>query len=271
VHATLNTPDLWRRYLPRIGPESNKYTRGHVVVYGGYPMTGAARLAARSAARAGAGMVTIATTPSAVDSYLASMASIIVKPVDGADRFGDLVASDRVSAAVIGPGAGVGESTRNMVLAALGTGKPLVLDADALTSFAGQSAGLFSATFGPCVMTPHEGEFERLFTLAGTREERTTAAAKTSGSVVVLKGARTVVAAPTGETVVNDDAPATLATAGSGDVLAGVIGAFLAGGMPAFEASCAAVWLHGRAATLGPPGLIADDLPELVAVALARL
>jgi hydroxyethylthiazole kinase-like uncharacterized protein yjeF len=271
VSIAVNSPDLWRRRLPHPGPESNKYTRGHVVVYGGYPMTGAARLTARSAARAGAGMVTIATAASAVDSYLASVESIMVKPVDTADRFGDLVASDRVSAVVIGPGAGVGDATRRLVLAALATGKPLVLDADALTSFAEDANDLFVATVGPCVMTPHEGEFARLFPDAGTREERAVAAAKRSESVVVLKGAHTVVAAPSGEVVVNDHAPATLATAGSGDVLAGVIAAFLAGGMTAFDAACAAVWIHGDAATIGPAGLIADDLPELVAVAIARL
>lgn len=216
-------------------------------------------------------MVTIATSPSAVDSYLASVESIIVAPVDGAERFADLVASDRVAAAVIGPGAGVGEETRRLVLAALATGKPLVLDADALTSFAGRANDVFTATVGPCVMTPHEGEFARLFTVAGSREERAAAAAGKSGSVVVLKGARTVIAAPNGEVVVNDNAPATLATAGSGDVLAGVIAALLAGGMSAFDAACAAVWIHGDAATIGPPGLIADDLPELVAAVVARL
>ena len=271
MSTAVNSPDLWRQHLPHPGPNSNKYTRGHVVVYGGYPMTGAARLAARAAARGGAGMVTIATSSTAVDSYLASVESIIVAPVDNADRFADLVASDKVAAAVIGPGAGVGEATRGLVLAALATGKPLVLDADALTSFAGFAGDLFTATFVPCVMTPHEGEFARLFTATGTREERAVAAAKRSGSVVVLKGARTVVAAPNGDAVVNDNAPATLATAGSGDVLAGVIAAFLAGGMTAFDAACAAVWIHGDAATFGPPGLIADDLPELVAAAIARL
>jgi NAD(P)H-hydrate epimerase len=158
-----------------------------------------------------------------------------------------------------------------LVLAVLATGKPLVLDADALTSFAGHANDLFAAIFGPCVLTPHEGEFARLFTVAGSREERAMAAAARSGSVVVLKGARTVIAAPTGDVVINDHAPATLATAGSGDVLAGVIAAFLAGGMSARDAASAAVWIHGDAATNGPPGLIADDLPELVAAAIARL
>ena len=268
--AAANSPDLWRRHLPHIGAESNKYTRGHVVVFGGYPMTGAARLAARTAARAGAGMVSIATASCAVDSYLASVESIMVKPIDTANAFGELLASDKVSSAVVGPGAGVGDTTRAMVLAALSAGKPVVLDADALSSFAGRSTELFSAVSGSCVLTPHEGEFARLFTLDGSREERAAAAAKESKSVVVLKGAQTVIAAPTGAVVVNTNAPATLATAGTGDVLAGLIAALLAGGMTTFDAACAAVWVHGEAATIGPPGLIADDLPELVAVVLSR-
>jgi hydroxyethylthiazole kinase-like uncharacterized protein yjeF len=271
VTTIANSPELWREHLPRVGPESNKYTRGHVVVYGGYPMTGAARLAARTSARAGAGMVSIATATSAVDSYLASVESIMVKPIDTAEAFGNLLASDKVASAVVGPGAGVGDSTRAVVLAALSTVKPLVVDADALTSFAGRSTELFGAMHGSCVMTPHEGEFDRLFALDGSREGRAIAAAKTSRSVVVLKGAQTVVAAPFGQIVVNDNAPATLATAGSGDVLAGLIAALLAGGMSAFEAASAGVWVHGEAARMGPPGLIADDLPELVAAVLARL
>jgi hydroxyethylthiazole kinase-like uncharacterized protein yjeF len=216
-------------------------------------------------------MVSIAAASSAVDSYLASVESIMVKPIDTADAFGSLLTSDKVASAVVGPGAGVGDSSRAMVVAALSTVKPLVIDADALTSFAGRSTELFRATHGLCVMTPHEGEFDRLFALDGSRDERAVAAAKASGSVVVLKGARTVVASPAGEVVVNENAPASLATAGSGDVLAGVIAALLAGGMRAFDAACAAVWVHGEAARIGPPGLVADDLPELVAVVLAGL
>lgn len=271
MSAVVNTPKQWRKYLPKVGPESNKYTRGHVVVYGGYPMTGAARLAARAAARSGAGMVSIATSPDAVDSYLASVESIMVKPVTNAAAFMQLVSGDKVACAVIGPGAGVGEVTRDMVQAGLSTGKPLVLDADALTSFAEQPAELFSATHGKCVMTPHEGEFARLFTVGATREEGAAAAAKSCGSVVVLKGAHTVIAAPNGDIVVNLNAPPSLATAGSGDVLAGITAALLAGGMSSFDAACAAVWVHSEAARIGPPGLIADDLPELVAEVLAGL
>jgi NAD(P)H-hydrate epimerase len=216
-------------------------------------------------------MVSIAAATRAVESYLASVESIMVKPIDTAEAFGEFLASDKVASAVIGPGAGVSETTRTMALVALATGKPLVLDADALTSFSGQPTEMIDAVCGPCVITPHEGEFARLFTITGTREERALHAAKVSGAIVVLKGAQTLICAPSGAMVANDHAPATLATAGSGDVLAGVIAALLAGGMPAFDAACAAVWVHSEAAVIGPPGLIADDLPELVAVALDRL
>ena len=269
MSAVVNAPEQWRQHLPQLGPESNKYTRGHVVVYGGYPMTGAARLAARTAARAGAGMVSIATSPDAADSYLASVESIMVKPVVDAAAFLQLVSADKVACAVIGPGAGVGAVTREMVQAGLSTGKPLVLDADALTSFAEDPDELFAATHGKCVVTPHDGEFARLFSAGDTREERAAAAARSCRSVVVLKGAHTVIAAPNGDVVVNHNAAPSLATAGSGDVLAGIIAALMAGGMTPFDAACAAVWVHGEAARIGPPGLIADDLPELVAAVLA--
>ena len=271
MNMVSNSPSLWREHLPRIGSESNKYTRGHVVVFGGYPMTGAARLAARASARAGAGMVSIATASTALDSYLASVESIMVTPVDTAEQFAAFAGSARVASVVVGPGAGVNEHTRSMVMAALSTGKPVVLDADGLSAFASDAATLCGATHDRCVMTPHEGEFARLFSVEGSRDERASAAAQMSGSVVVLKGAHTVVAGPSGEVVINDNAPATLATAGSGDVLAGLIAALLAGGMTAFDAACAAVWIHGEAAAGGPPGLIADDLPELAAAVIARL
>jgi NAD(P)H-hydrate epimerase len=266
-----NSPERWQDQLPRLVPESNKYTRGHVVVFGGYPMTGAARLAARAAARAGAGMVSIATASTALDSYLASVESIMVTPVDTAEQFAALVGAERVKSVVVGPGAGVNEHTRSMVMAAVSTGKPVVLDADGISSFAADASALLAATHERCVMTPHEGEFARLFSVEGSREERACAAAQISGSVVVLKGAHTVIAAPSGDVVVNDNAPATLATAGSGDVLAGLIATLLAGGMTAFDAACAAVWIHGEAAAGGLPGLIADDLPELAAAVIARL
>ena len=232
-------------------------------------MTGAARLAARTAARAGAGMVTIGTSASAVDSYLASVESIMVKPVDDTTAWGALLS--KANAAVVGPGAGVGELTRGIALESLRQRVPTVLDADGLTSFMGDVSTLAESVRGECVLTPHEGEFSRLFELSGDRESRAMSAAKQTGCVVILKGSHTVIAAPDDRYVVNDNAPPTLATAGSGDVLAGLAAALMARGMKAFDAASAAVWVHGEAAHRAAPGLIADDLPALIAIVLADL
>lgn len=262
-----NDPSLWS--IPALDSAANKYTRGHVVVYGGYPLTGAARLAARTAARAGAGMVTIGTRSSALDSYLASVESILVKPADDAREWGELLV--KANASIVGPGAGVGQTTKDVALESLRREVPTVLDADAVTSFVGEVDGLADVVRGEMVMTPHEGEFARLFEIEGERESRALEAARRVGCVMVLKGPRTVIAAPDGRVVLNDNAPATLATAGSGDVLAGLIASLLARGMSAFDAACAGVWVHGEAANRAAPGLIADDLPALVALVLADL
>ena len=262
-----NDPSLWK--IPALDVDANKYTRGHVVVYGGYPMTGAARLVARSAARAGAGMVTIGTRISALDSYLASVESILVKPADDARQWADLLV--KASAVVVGPGSGVGELTKDIVLESLRRHVPTVLDADALTSFVGEVERLADDAHAHLVLTPHEGEFARLFDLEGDRETRASVAARLVRGVMVLKGNHTVIAAPDGRVTVNDNAPPTLATAGSGDVLAGLIASLLARGMTAFDAACAGVWVHGEAANRAAPGLIADDLPELIALVLADL
>lgn len=262
-----NDPSLWK--IPALAIDANKYTRGHVVVYGGYPMTGAARLAARSAARAGAGMVTIGTRTSALDSYLASVESILVKPADDSRQWGELLV--KANASIVGPGAGVGELAKDIALESLRRGVPTVLDADAVTSFAGEINELADAVRGETVMTPHEGEFARLFKIEGERDSRALEAARQANCVMVLKGSRTVIASPDDRVVVNDNAPPTLATAGSGDVLAGLIASLLARGMSAFDAACAGVWVHGEAANRAAPGLIADDLPELIALVLADL
>lgn len=267
-------PSLWRASLPELGPQSNKYSRGLAVVVGGHPMTGAARLAARACARSGAGATVIACAPSALESYLASVESIMVRPVDGPSGLGALLADPRTSAVLIGPGAGVGGATKGLVAAVLASGLPAVLDADALTSFEDDPAELVALLHPRCVLTPHAGEFARAFpaeSRIAASTDRATAAAARCGATVLLKGHDTVIAAPDGRTVVNRAAPPTLATAGSGDVLAGVIVGLCAQGMAPFDAACAAAWVHAEAARRAPAGLIADDLPELAAEVLGGL
>ncbi len=259
-----NDPALWRSDLPRPHDGGNKYTRGHALIAGGYPMTGAARMAARAAARAGAGLTTIAVPEIALPIYAAALTSIMVTPLAAPEDFDRLLGDPRVSAFLIGPGAGAGEETRRRVLAMLRTGRPTLLDADAITSFKDDPPSLDRAIVGPCVLTPHDGEFRRLFDPSGDKLTRTRSAARRSGAVIVLKGSDTVIAAPDGRAIVNANAPPTLATAGSGDVLSGIVLGLLAQGMAPFLAAAAAVWLHGAAATAFGPGLLAEDLPDLL-------
>ena len=266
-----NDPRLWIAELPQPQDGGNKYTRGHALISGGYPMTGAARMAAHAAARAGSGLTTIAVSSVAFPIYAAALKSIMVHPLGKPEDFHGLLNDKRYTAFLIGPGAGSGEETRSRVLAMLATGRPTVLDADALTSFMDDPLTLDQSILGPCVLTPHDGEFRRLFDPSGDKLTRTRIAAKRSGAIVILKGSDTVITAPDGRSVINSNAPPTLATAGSGDVLSGLVLGLLAQGMEPFLASCAAVWLHGAAATEFGPGLIAEDLPDLLPIVLRRL
>lgn len=234
-------------------------------------MTGAARLAARSAARIGAGLTTLVVAPEAFVVYATAVESIIVRSLASPVDLENLASDRRVSAFLLGPGAGVDEVTRLRALTLLASGKPVVLDADAITVFHENPDKLFAAITGSCVITPHEGEFARIFGISGDRITRARAAAQLSGAVVVLKGAETVIAAPDGRTILNTNAPPTLATAGSGDVLAGIIVGLLAQGMDTFLTAAAAVWMHGAAASRFGVGLIADDLPDLLPVVLENL
>jgi len=267
----LNGPDLWRAGLPWPEPEGHKYWRGHGLVIGGEQRTGAARLAARAALTAGAGLVTVAAPVAAQPIYATALAAVMVAGFKGRDDVTALLADERKNAVLIGPGAGVGEETRWHTQAALAAGKACVLDADALTSFAGHRRELFGAIRDGCVLTPHDGEFARLFDHDGDRLARARSAAAESGAVIVLKGPDTVIAAPDGRAAINANAPPDLATAGSGDVLSGVILALLAQAMPAFEAACAAVWLQGEAAVRHGPGLTAETLLASLPTALAAL
>lgn len=268
-----NDPSLWRGELPLLGAAAHKYTRGHALMVGGWPTTGAARMAARAAARCGAGLTTIAVPPEALAVYAAALTSIMVRPVAPPADLAPLLEDRRFTALAIGPGAGLTADTRRRVLAMLGSGRPCVLDADALTAFADDPAPLFGALGAHCVLTPHEGEFARLFgaRVAGDKLTRARAAARITGAMLVLKGSDTVVAAPDGRAVINANAPPYLATAGSGDVLTGMILGLLAQGTDAFWAAAAAVWMHGAAASDFGPGLLGEDLPDLLPAVLRRL
>jgi NAD(P)H-hydrate epimerase len=266
-----NDPAIWRHRLPQLEVSGNKYGRGHALLVGGYPTTGAARMAARAAARMGAGLTTIAVPERGLDVYAAALTSIMVRPLASREDLSRMLDDRRFSAYLIGPGAGIGDETRERALAMLGTGRPVLLDADAITVFAQHPKALFQAIRGPCVLTPHDGEFARLFDPSGDKLSRARRAARESGALIVLKGADTVIAAPDGRAVVNANAPPTLATGGAGDVLGGMILGLLTQGMDAFAAAAAAVWMHGAAAQDFGPGLLADDLPDLLPGVLRRL
>jgi hydroxyethylthiazole kinase-like uncharacterized protein yjeF len=234
-------------------------------------MTGAARMAARAAARVGAGLTTVAVPSIAFSIYATTLTSILVQPLTMNGDLTRLLSDSRYTAFLIGPGAGISDATRESALEMLGTARPVLLDADAISVFASRAAELARAIRGPCVMTPHEGEFARVFDSNGDKLSRARAASRRSGAIIVLKGADTVIAAPDGRAVINTNAPASLATAGSGDVLSGLILGLLAQGMEPFAAAAAGVWIHGAAAACFGPGLIAEDLPDLVPAVLRDL
>lgn len=265
--TSVNAPALWRVAFPRPRPEGHKYDRGHLLVAGGATMTGAARLVARAARRAGAGLATIVAPEAALAVYRGDDPGTIVQP---REEWNALLADKRRNAAVIGPGLGVGVDTARLVLTALAAGKACVLDADALTSFAGDGPALWTMP-GTKILTPHDGEYARLFAHKGDRLTRARAAARESGAVVLLKGPDTAIAAPDGRAAITVDAPPSLATGGSGDVLAGMIGGLLAQGMDAYSAACAGAWLHGAAARAHGAGLIAEDLIDALPAVLAAL
>jgi len=303
-----NGPQVWGDCFPVPRIDGHKYSRGHALVLsGGLAHTGAARLAARGALRAGAGLVTVATPAEALCVHAAALTAIMTTICDSADALRMILEDRRKNAAVLGPGLGVGGATRALVLEALRAAdaasapRAIILDADALSSFKGEAVALaraIRASRAPVVLTPHDGEFDRLFgeisaedesqwleiepdeaalraRLDGLRSasklERTQAAAALSGAVVLLKGADTVVADPDGRATIDDSSPPWLATAGSGDVLSGMIAGLCAQSMPHFEAASAAVWLHGAAARQFGPGLIAEDIPESLPPVLRAL
>lgn len=336
-----NAPKLWRHAYPWPKLDGHKYARGHAVVVSGPAFqSGAARLAARGALRIGAGLVTVASPPSALPENAAHLTAIMLKPCGSARALTEILSDPRKNVLLIGPGAGVGDDTCEWVEAALASPAAVVLDADALTSFAGARSAsdrtsihfgftgaavtheatpevLFAAIkarlallqaggrtpergderavrsevgnsplthhgplsprgegAGAVVLTPHQGEFKRLFpdlVRLPSKLERAREAAQVSGAVVILKGPDTVIAAPDGRAAINSNAPPWLATAGSGDVLAGLVTGLMAQGMPAFEAACAAAYLHGACGEEFGLGLIAEDIPEILPEILQNL
>lgn len=275
-----NEPALWRHALPRPETDTHKYKRGHALVLSGeIHRTGAARLAARGALRVGAGAVTLASPRTALAVNAAHLTAIMLTTCDTTEELGGLLADSRFTAVALGPGYGVGEGTRAMVKAAARAGRGLVLDADALTSFAGEAytLGMVASAARACVLTPHEGEMRRLFESAEgvldapDRWQASLRAAEIARSVMICKGGDTVVASPDGRAAILAETTPYLATAGSGDVLTGIVAGLIAQKMPAFEAACAGVWLHARAGIHCGPGLIAEDLSEALPKVLREL
>ena len=269
-----NGPSLWLHRFPWPRTNTHKAERGRLVVVSGHAWTtGAARLASRAGLRTGAGLVTLLSPPDALAVNAAHLEAVMLKPFDNDDDLQH--AAKDADAAVIGPAAGVGADTRANLMALARTGAALVVDADVLSSFREAPEDLFACLDRDDVLTPHPGEFERVFPgLLKSSPERITAArtaATRAGAVVLLKGADTVVAAPDGRAVVNTNASPWLATAGSGDVLAGVIAALIAQGMGSFEAACAGAWMHAEAGRTFGPGLISEDLPGRIPLVLADL
>ncbi|HKH97349.1 MAG TPA: NAD(P)H-hydrate dehydratase [Beijerinckiaceae bacterium] len=268
----VNHPDLWTAGLPRPSVEGHKYGRGHALVLSGDAThTGAARLAAGAALRAGAGLVTVASPSDALPVNAAHLTAVMLRRCNAPADLIEILSDPRFNAVAMGPALGIGQTTRDLVLAACAAGPALVLDADALTSFAGDAAALgqaLAAGGSRAVLTPHDGEFARLFKGEvldpPSKLERARRAAARMGAVLVLKGPDTVIAAHDGRAAINENGSPYLATAGSGDVLTGLVAGLLAQGMPPFEAACAAVWLHAEAGARFGPGLIATDLPELL-------
>jgi len=264
-------PD-WRIALPWPGEDAHKYARGRLgVVSGKATQTGAARLAARAGLRIGAGLVRILCPPDAAAVIAPAIEAVMLTPFGSFEALFE--AAESMDAVVIGPAAGVNEATQANVRALAETGAVLVIDADGLTAFEHRPADLFELLDRDDVLTPHEGEFRRLFPglIEHGRETAAAEAAGRAGAVVVLKGPATVIAAPDGRLAVNDNGTPWLATAGTGDVLAGMIGGLAAQRMDSFEAARAAAWMHAEAARGFGPGLIAEDLPDRLPAVLAAL
>lgn len=270
-----NIPDLWTEHLPQKRLRKHKYDYGHVMVLGG-PMhsTGASRMSATSALRTGAGLVSIVCPEEAVAIYASHLTSVMLSPCKLEDNkaFAAAIEGKYKHVIVMGPGAGITESTKQAVLTALSMQKKCIIDADALTCFKDNPQTLFDAIDSEVILTPHEGEFSRLFPdITGSKLERARDAAKQSGATVLLKGNDTAIASPDGRVALNSNAPAFLGTAGSGDVLSGIIAGIFSQHVPAFESACIGTWIHSETASKAGRGLMAEDLPAHIPEVLAKL
>lgn len=275
-----NSPALFSAFLPKPDASSHKYARGHAGIFsGGAASTGAARLSATAAARGGAGAVTMFAPTEALAAHAAHLTSIMLKKADNARDVADLLADPRLSSLVIGPAFGRYEWLRDVVALALesGVARSVVLDADVFSAFADRPESLFElikASASNVVLTPHEGEFQRLFPgifKSGLgKHDKAREAAKRSGAVILYKGSDTVIASPDDRAAINTNGGPELATAGSGDVLAGIIVGLLAQGMPAFEAACAGAFMHGEAGKAAGKGAVAEDFVSALAARPAQ-
>lgn len=270
-----NLPKLWSKYIPHKLPHKHKYDYGHTIIIGGHKeSTGASCLSAVAALRTGAGLATLLCPPDALTIYACHLTSVMVKPCDftHASNFDDFISDKRKGTLLIGPGAGVNDTTQKIVLTALKHHKKCVLDADALTIFRNNPETLFNAIESETILTPHDGEFKRLFGhIKGSKPERALQAAQQSGATIILKGSDTIIASPDGRIAINSNASPYLATAGSGDVLAGIITGLLTQHIPAFEASCMGVWIHSETGNILGQGLISEDLPNQISQILQKL
>jgi len=265
-----NHPELWQKYLPSPSNQSHKYNRGYTLIYGGpIACTGASRMASYAALRAGAGICSIACTPAALPIYAASVTAIMTKSYSSDAELNKMLDSNKLNALLIGPGAGVNDTTRRHTLMMLNTQLPCVLDADALTCFSDNPQILFNAIKqrnAATILTPHSGEFDRIFgiTTPEKRIESVMKAAMNSGAIIILKGADSIIGTPDGNVTINTHASFHLATAGAGDVLAGIIAGLLATNMPPYKAVQAAIWIHGECGIRCGKGLIAEDLIDVL-------
>ncbi len=267
-----NTPKLWLSKLPRRDFYSHKYSYGHSVIIGGEEIVGAAKLASKAALRIGSGLVTLLSPPSVFPIYASSLDSVLVSR----DTLDSHLRDSRKHTYLAGPGNGVSEKTKTNILSILKAQKNCIIDADGITAFSEDRDTLFKAirnSNSNIVLTPHQGEFKRLFPSLSDKNKLEAAreAARMSSAVIVYKGADTVIASPDGKGVINTNAPPTLATAGSGDVLSGIITGLVAQGMNGFEASSAGVWIHGASADLHGEGLISEDIIDKIPSILQNL